>query len=68
MSYNDEDGWGGIIIGLLIIAAVILIIVCVIIPLFLFSMGLGAFWGSGKAIYNYAMAFKENVNAKPLKV
>lgn len=66
MSYNDENGWGSIIIGLLIIVAVILIIVFVIIPLFLFSMGIGALWGGGKAIYNYAIAFMENV--KPVRV
>jgi len=60
---SDELGGclGSLIGGLIIIAVVIAVIVYIIIPLFVISMGIGALWGGGSAVFNYATAFRNNV-------
>ncbi len=60
---SDEAGEIiGVILGFLAIAAaVVAAAVFIIIPIILISMGLGALCGGGYPIYNYAVAFQNNV-------
>ena len=54
---SNKDGGGefiGAIIIFLIVAASVIVIV-------LASISIGAFYGGGKAAYNYALAFRNNV-------
>jgi hypothetical protein len=60
-----DDGWE-IVGGLLAIAAAIAVIVFIIVPILIISMGIGALFGGGKAAYNYAAAFRENVKPEQI--
>ncbi len=52
----------GVIVGFVAIAAaVIAAIVFIIVPIIVVSMGIGALCGGGYSIYNYAVAFGNNV-------
>ena len=60
-----DNGWE-IVGGLLAIAAVIAVVVFIIVPIVAVSMGLGALYGGGKAAYNYAVAFRDNVKPEQI--
>ena len=58
---------GYLVAGLLILAIIILIIVYIILPLLAASMGIGALYGGGHAVYNYAKAFKKNIKPERIR-
>lgn len=64
MSDDGAEAIGAIVAFLAIVAAVIAVIVFIILPIILISMGIGALCGGGYSIYNYAVAFGNNVKPK----
>ena len=57
-----DDLLGGILGVIIVIALVLLFIVYVLIPFISIVGGIGAVYGGGVAIKNYAVSFKNNVN------
>jgi len=56
MSNNNKEGDGGAII------LILLVVVAVVIAFVLLTITVGALYGGGKAIYNYGVAFSNNVS------
>ena len=65
---SDEAGEliGTLFVGLLVLVGIVAIFVFIIVPILLISMGIGALFGGGNAVYNYGKAFRKNV--KPERI
>jgi hypothetical protein len=57
----DSDGGGAVVLGIIALVIAYFIIVYIILPMIGFFLAGGAIWGGGTSIYNYFVAFKNNV-------
>jgi hypothetical protein len=61
MSEDPGASLAGLLLYVFLVLAIVFIIVYIIVHILLIAMGIGALWGGGNAVFNYATAFRNNV-------